>query len=296
MPSLTHESVVELLRECPWLALTLWRDLLGRPAPDGARVEDASAAISEVRPAEYRADQVLRVIDTHGQLFAALVVEVQLRRDPAKRLTWPHYVASVRARLACPVAVLVITIDNGVARWCAQSIDLGFGQGFVTPVVLGPQAIPRITDPEQARDQPELAILSVAAHARTFDDIPMATAALTAVDGLDNSRSEFYSDVILAFLSDVAPRLLEQFMDLENYKFKSEFARKYVALGKEEGRREGRTEGLRQSLRTLLEQKFGTVDPSHQDRIDNATQDDLERWLALILEASTVDAVFTEKQ
>ena len=81
MPSLTHESVVDLLRECPWLALTLWRDLLGQPVPEGARVEDASAAISEIRPAEYRSDQVLRMLDSAGELFGALVVEVQLQVD-----------------------------------------------------------------------------------------------------------------------------------------------------------------------------------------------------------------------
>lgn len=290
MPSLTHESVVDLLRECPWLALTLWRDLLGQPVPEGARVEDASAAISEIRPAEYRADQALRVLDGAGRLFGALIVEVQLRIDPDKPFTWPHYVTSVRARLRCPVAIMVITFDERVARWAGQTIDLGFGQGSLTPVVLGPAAIPRITEPEQARAHPELAILSVAAHARTLDDIPMTAAALDAADGLDNSRGEFYSDVILAFLSDVAPQLLEQFMDLRNYKFKSEFARKYVAIGK----REGRAEGMQLILRQQLEHKFGALGAEHDERIDSASQAQLERWLRAILDAASLDAVFVE--
>lgn len=290
MPSLTHESVLELLRECPWLGLTLWRDLLGRPAPHGARVEDASAAINEIRPTEYRADQVLRIFDTSGGLFAALVVEVQLRPDARKRFTWPHYVAGIRARLGCPVALLVVAFDESVAGWCGQSIDLGFGQATLSPVVLGPATIPRIADVEQARAQPELAVLSVAAHARTFDDLSMTAAALAAADDLDNSRGEFYSDVILAFLSDVAPRLLEQFMDLSKYKFKSEFARKYVAIGK----REGRTEGQLETLSKQLERKFGTLNAAHQQRLQDASAEQLERWLMQILDAPTIEAVFAE--
>lgn len=147
---------------------------------------------------------------------------------------------------------------------------------------------------EPEHERLNLAILSVAAHARTLDDIPMAAAALDAADALDNSRGEFYSDVVLAFLSDLAPQLLEQFMDLRNYKFKSEFARKYVAIGKREGRAEGRAEGMQLMLRKQLERRFGALGAAHEERIDNATQAELERWLEAILDAASLDAVFVE--
>ena len=174
MPSLTHESVVDLLRECPWLALTLWRDLLGQPVPEGARVEDASAAISEIRPAEYRADQALRVLERDGRLFGALIVEVQLRIDPDKPFTWPHYVTSVRARLRCPVAIMVITFDERVARWAGQTIDLGFGQGSLTPVVLGPAALGYAT----------ASMAAVRMRTMLYRQSPMSLAVLVAACGI----------------------------------------------------------------------------------------------------------------
>ena|SRR5690242_2911824 len=52
----------------------------------------------------------------------AAVVEVQLRIDRRKRRTWPVYVATVHARLHCPVALLVICPDRAAAAM--TSIDL----------------------------------------------------------------------------------------------------------------------------------------------------------------------------
>ncbi|MEZ4379707.1 MAG: hypothetical protein R3A79_00045 [Nannocystaceae bacterium] len=38
--------------------------------------------------------------------------------DPRKRFSWPLYVAGPRARLGCPVVLVVLTLDHEVARWC----------------------------------------------------------------------------------------------------------------------------------------------------------------------------------
>lgn len=97
-----------------------------------------------------------------------IVVEVQLAPDKDKRFVWPVYATNLRARLKCPVCLLVITDDDRVARWAAKPIELGGGNQFV-PVVLGPSGVPEVTDPAQANADPELAVLSAMAHGQDID-------------------------------------------------------------------------------------------------------------------------------
>ncbi len=85
-------------------------------------------------------------------------------------------------------------------------------------------------------------------------------------------------------------------MDLRGYEFKSEFARKYVAMGREEGFKEGfeetRREVFRDVLRRLVEQRFGALSSGDRKRIEEANADDLLRWLDRVIHAKTVAAVF----
>ena len=67
-------------------------------------------------------------------------------------------------------------------------IDFGRQRGMLLPFVLGPAQIPIIRDPDEARREPELAVLSVAAHGREPGAEHIALAALTAVRGLDRDR------------------------------------------------------------------------------------------------------------
>jgi predicted transposase YdaD len=64
---------------------------------------------------------------------------------------------------------------------------------------------------------------------------------MAALRELPEERSRLYFDVIMAALPELARRTLEAHM--EGYEYQSEFARKYVAQGREEGRKEGRSEG-----------------------------------------------------
>ncbi len=288
MPSLVHASLVELFRESPSLAVTLCRESLGRYLPDDVTAQDAAAEISEIQPAEYRADDVLRIVDREGKLVAAFVVEIQLRRDPDKRYSWPLYLAGVQARLRCPVALIVLTLDEDVAEWCRQPIDQGFGRTFAPPLVFGPGQIPVITDPAAARECPELAVLSVAAHASGAHSLELAETAMAATEPLDSHLNALYSDFVFAFLSDAAPQTLEHLMDLRNYEFKSEFARKYAAIGREEGRKEA----LRDVLGRQLEHRFGELPSRTQERIAEATEAELRLWSDRVIDAESIAAVF----
>ncbi len=94
-----------------------------------------------------------------GKPVLGIVVEAQVAADARKRFAWPAYAIGLRARIHCPVCLLVVTHDDAVARWCAKPIDLGGGNHF-TPLVLGPAGVPVVTSAAQAKADPELAILA----------------------------------------------------------------------------------------------------------------------------------------
>jgi hypothetical protein len=286
MPSLTHEALVELFRRCPDLGPKLWNALAGGSWPDGFPVELSSAEIADIQPAEYRADAVVCMRGASGRNQAAMVCEVQRAIDPEKMFSWPLYLAGVRSRLRCAVALLVVTLDESVAAWARAPIDLGFGQSSVRPVVIGPGEFPFITDPAQASAWPELAVLSVAAHApRAAREalLPVARTALDIASHLDEARSSLYLDLILAVLSEYARPILEALIMPAGYTYKSEFARKYY--------QEGQEASLRKVLLRILAQRFGDVPATAAQRITAAELTDLERWADRVLVGDSIDAV-----
>jgi len=204
MVSQLHEALLLLFRNRPTLAAELLRDALHVQLPVYTEARIDSADLTDIQPAEYRADLVVLLLN--GIPVLGIVVEVQLQSDDRKSFVWPVYVANLRARLECPVCLLVITTDELTARWAAKPIDLGGANNFA-PLVLGPSGVPEITDQTQAVADPELAVLSAMAHGRDADtnkSAQIALAAQFASLGLDDDRSKLYFDLILISLSEAA--------------------------------------------------------------------------------------------
>ena len=126
-------------------------------------MEVREADLSQITPTEYRSDLV--VLLRAGEPVYGIVVEVQLGRDEKKLYSWPLYQAALRARLRCPVCVLVVAPEPGVAEWARRPIEIGQPGVTFVPLVLGAEGVPVVTDAEVARQHPELAVLSVQAHA-----------------------------------------------------------------------------------------------------------------------------------
>jgi flagellar biosynthesis/type III secretory pathway protein FliH len=114
-------------------------------------------------------------------------------------------------------------------------------------------------------------------------------AALRAAAQLDDERMRTYFDLVYATLGELARAALEALMPLSNYEYKSEFAKKYVAQGREEGvalgREEGvalgREEGVRAALHAVLAARGITLSEPRQQQVANcADVAVLERWLA----------------
>ncbi|HMA91262.1 MAG TPA: hypothetical protein VKP30_01190, partial [Polyangiaceae bacterium] len=157
MLSLEHETLRLLFQNQPELAPALLREALGVEIPEYSSIRVESADLTDIVPAEYRADLVVLLVDDKPVL--AIVVEVQLAQDDRKLYTWPVYVVGLRTRFECPAVVLVVTSEPAVARWAKRPIAIGPGASL-SPWVIGPDAVPVITDPVQAELSPELAVLS----------------------------------------------------------------------------------------------------------------------------------------
>jgi hypothetical protein len=238
-PSLTHEGLLLLFKNRPELAPELLRDALGVTLPAYAEARIDSADLTDAQPTEYRADLVVLLVDGKPVLGIVVEVQLELKKEDRKLYTWPVYVANLRARLECPVCVLVVTPSESVAERARVSIELGPGS-TVTPFVVGPKAVPIVRDAEAAVRDPELAVLSAMAHGKDEPSVAVsiATAALAACRRLDDERAMLYLDLIGISLGDAARAALEDLMAQGNYEFQSDFAKKHRAAGKAEGRAE----------------------------------------------------------
>ena len=303
VPSRLHEDLLRLFQNRPALAAEVARWALHAELPEFAEARIDSATLNDLRPAEYRADCV--VVLLREQPVLGIIVEAQLGRDEEKAFTWPAYVCNLRSRIRCPVCLLVLTADDGVARWAARTIDLGGGNRFA-PWVLSLSDIPEISDDAQAKADPELAVLSAVAHGGDEDfekSARIARSATAALLDLDADRSLMYHDMVLASLSEAAREVL-QAMIPDKYEFKSDFAKHYFGLGQAQGlsqgeaqgRAEGQAEGLVQGraelVLRLLARRFGEVPQAVQTSLRHADIEALDRIGERLLTArSLADAL-----
>lgn len=287
MPSHLHETLLFLFCNRPTLAPELLREALRVELPRYTDARIDAADLTDIQPAEYRADLVVLLLD-EKPVFG-IVVEVQLSRDEDKRFAWPVYVVNLRARLRCPVCMLVVAVDESVARWASMPVDLGGASSFV-PWVLPPSGVPVIQDEQRAHEDPELAVLSAMAHGRDADigkAVRVAEAAQSACLLLDASRARLYVDLVFHSLSEAARRALQD-MNPAKYEYQSDFARHYVAVGREEGREEGGVHGRATLVARLLSVRFGSVPQDVKDKLFAASSDELDAIGERLLTAPTL--------
>ncbi|MBB4746788.1 hypothetical protein [Actinoplanes lobatus] len=289
MPSHLHEILIEMFRGRPSLAAELLDGPLHGDLPEYDEAHLSSAELTDVAPTEYRADAVIRLTRAGADVLA-VVVEVQLRIDARKRRSWPAYVATLHARLSCPVALLVICPDGGVADWAANPIEIGPPASKVVPVALGPNEVPVVTDPAAAQRLPELTVLSTLAHADRTDPIPLFRALFAALDAVDVDRAALYHDFMLTALSAATRKLLEDFMTTTDYPYKSDWARRQFAAGRAEGKTEGKAEGEASAILTVLATRGFDVSDGDRAKITECTDlERLEEWLRRAVTAERVE-------
>jgi hypothetical protein len=297
VPSQQHEILVEMFRTRPALA----RELLEQVAHVTVGMGTAELApndLSQTQPVEYRADAVTVIRDAHGLASSAVIVEVQLHVDRDKGFTWPLYVAALRARVKCPVVLLVLTPDDGVAQWARTPIAMGHPRFELCPIVVGFAELPHILDRELARQVPELGVLSVMAHR----DLAVALVVGPEILGQPSPMRQVYLDLIYSALPDAARRVLKELL-MQKYEYQSDIVRGYVAQGREEGlaegreqgREEGRAEVLHSALAKIVLAKLGNVPPHYEQAwqtLNTAALEQLLVNLSVSSDASEVAVLF----
>jgi hypothetical protein len=293
MPSFVHDALVTLFRNRPTLAPDLMRDALHTPVPPFDHGRIGEAVLGEIVPTEYRADLVLLLEGvTPDSVRLALVVEAQLARDPGKHWSWPVYLANLRARLRCDVVLLVITNDAAVAEWAAKPIKTGHPGWTLTPLVLGPSAIPAVHDMDAAVEAPEPAVLSAMVHGDDDDAVEIATAALAGASRLDDERAQLYADLIILSVHEGARAILEALMASGKYEYQSDFARRYFAQGEAAGEAKGEAKGRAQSILDVLRVRNVDVPPDVRERILSCRDVALlDAWLERAVTATSVASV-----
>ena len=293
MPSMLHEGLLLLFRNRPTFAPELLRDVLHVPLPSFTEARVDSADLTEAVPAEYHADLVVLLLD--GKPVFAIIVEVQLSRDDRKHRSWPVYVTSLAARLDCPAALLVVAPDAAIAKWASRPIETGHPGFVLRPLVMGPSAVPFVTDPADVARDPELAVLSAMAHGSDEATVEVAKALSAGIPGLDAQQTQLYLDLVVLSLSHAARAAFEALMQT-NYEYQSDFARKYYGEGRQKGLEEGIEQGLldgeRRLLVRLLRQRFGVLPQTVLARLEAAMSSELDQWGDRIVTADTLADVF----
>ncbi|MEV7805748.1 hypothetical protein AB0O28_22645 [Microbispora sp. NPDC088329] len=213
MPGIDHEMPLELIRNRPETAVELLRCAKRIELPPFAAARVESADSTQPSPIEFRADSVVVLRDETGAALMAVIVEVQQGRDAGKRFSWPVYVTTLRSQHKCDTALLVICPDRATARWCERTIHLG-PSGTITPLAIDPGCIPLITDPDQARASPELAVLSAVAHPEEAEDGPALEAMLAGLKTLDQEQRTLYLNYVFSSLPEVTIKRLKEMVSI----------------------------------------------------------------------------------
>jgi hypothetical protein len=190
MASMAHEALVDLFKNRPALGPELLTEALGVELPAYTEARLVSIDLTQIRPAEYRADAVVLLFDGDVPIWV-VIIEVQLGIDDDKRFTWPEYSMGARAKYRCPAGLLVVAPQPDIAAWCAEPIETGIPGFVLTPPVLGRQAVPVVTDPAEAARRPELAVLSAMAHGEGELGAAIAAAVMPVVARLGDERARF---------------------------------------------------------------------------------------------------------
>jgi hypothetical protein len=292
MPSHLHEVLTEMFRDRPALAADLLAGPLGIAVPDFHKARLSPGELTDVNPTEYRADAVVTLNVADRPVFA-VVVEVQLRIDARKRSTWPAYVATLHARLRCPVVLLVVCPDQAVAAWCAKPVVIADPGLVLTPVVLGPRQVPVVTDVDTARRYPELAVLSALAHGARDDPSDVFESLLAALDTIDHDHANLYTDLVFHVLPAAARVRLEEFMSTATHRYESDFARRYFSQGEVEGEARGEArgeaKGEARALLAILDAR--NIDIPDDVRADIAACTDVAQLEAWIRRAATAHEI-----
>ena len=239
MPSPRYDTINQLFRERPELAVEVLRELVGLDVPEAAPVRLESNDFNDRPSKDFRPDAVITVGPPQAPVHG-IVVEIQQEKSEDKRKQLPRYAAALWLFLRCPITVLCVCPEPDVAAHYAKPIQTDLPDYVFQAAVLGPGDIPEITDADEAASHPELAALAVMVHGRQRRVIE---AFATALESLKPDHAPKYCEYAYGMAAAAVRRILEELMSSATWPVYSPFAREHYGHGKEAGRAEGHVEG-----------------------------------------------------
>lgn len=242
-----HEMLIDMVRRRPALVADLLVGSTKVSIPDFREARLLPGDFTVVAPTEYRADQVVALYGDGGDPALALVVEVQFGRDHDKRRSWPVYVTTAHARLGCPTSLVVMCLDDSVARWCGTPIKVGDPDFTLTPTVVGPASVPIVDEVEEVRANLELAVLSALTHRNRDDPSPAYKALIAGMENSDPVQAKLYIDLLLDQLPAALRSCLEKEMTIaerQGNPFPGYYHTQAYKRGRTEGEADGEAKGL----------------------------------------------------
>ncbi|HUN34266.1 MAG TPA: hypothetical protein VMU95_19865, partial [Trebonia sp.] len=287
MPSITHESPIEIIRRHPPLAAELARRLaqVSIPGEDLVAVDLVANDASNVIPAQFTADMVTLVRDkTTGEPLLLIVIEPQGRSADEKTFSWPAYLTNLREAHKCRDAILIVVCWNETeAEKCRQAVPLGHPGFILVPIVIGPRSAPGTDDAS-----PWLTILCTAIGAVPLDSDEARRAVLDAITGTGSNTTNRrrLTTIILATATEAARLALEALMQSTEYR--SDFFDAIQAQGEAKGEARGEVKGEVRILLKILDSRSIHLTNEQLTLITSCTNpDQLDLWADRALGATS---------
>jgi hypothetical protein len=306
VPQTLHQAVVAVFRDDPALAFDLARSVFGIELPELGKVHDRKSELDRFAPCvgdtgELRPDLALSAMARGGykarggrktaRRGVGMVLEVQRRIVQLKRWRIWVYWALLAEYLQLSTIVMVVALTDAVSRW-ARAI----GESEIPPrdglLVLDRQNMPRMTNIDQARQRPGMAVLSALLHT---GDIEVLRVGFAVALELPDERRWRYASALFGVAPELErPKLLEGMKMEERYQL-TKAERNSIAYhdGRRDGKREGERKGLVALVLTILELREIPVTKAKLARI-RACKDleKLERWASRAKHAGSIDELF----
>ncbi|WP_086001530.1 hypothetical protein [Plesiocystis pacifica] len=295
MPSSHHQGLIWIFRDQPRLAFDLLESVFGLELPQLTAFAERRGELDRFAPClgdtgELRPDLALsaevdpRALE-HDELAhsraapegAALLIEVQGRVDRQKRFRIWVYWALLAERLERATNVLIIPLNDTVARWARKLNELE-RPPRETLLVLDRQNMPRVVSDTLARERPHFAMLSAMIHGAHGDSEVFVVGMRAALAFADERRWRYASSLVSVLSETERARILGELTMRERYELTEAELRSGAYHN---GIAKGKLEGKREVLRTIFELRGFPVAETLSDRIQACTDTGrLERWIA----------------
>jgi hypothetical protein len=296
MPNAAHEVLHHVFRDDTSLFSRTLK-LLEIDFPLQRTVAVGNGDMTEPRGVLNRyADTVLRAETEDGPFV--IIIEIQNQRDDRKLRNWAYYPTYAHERHdGCPVVLIVLCRDLKTAAWAREPYRIGLpGRPTLTstPIVFGPDNLPRMTDPAQVVEDPQLALMCAIVFAHDAQIGAILEAIATALPQLnDPVTAKGLLDSLERGLADT-PDTLETWKKTVAHvpmvmKYRSQLAMDSEARGEAKGEAKGKVKAKAEDVLRILERRGILVHDDIRERIATCKDLDLlNTWFDEAITATTI--------